>query len=83
MTLQITRHRKLDDGSYLLVIDDGTGTEHEYRFAPLGRPMTESDYLEMQIREASALVAATIATTKDDDDTADIGTPLPTEGKTI
>jgi hypothetical protein len=85
--MKITKHCKFADGSYLLCIDPGDGTEREFRYVPLaddatlhedGPPMTEEHYVAMQIRESAALIEAENASKE-----VDLGTPLETEGTTI
>lgn len=67
----VTSHEKLGDGSYQLVVLDDHGDEHAFAWGPHdpetrvhegGRKMTEKAYIEMQRREAVALVDAHTAT---------------------
>lgn len=87
MEVQIVKHRRLADGSYLLVVDPGDGSEREFRWGPLtpdmakyegGKPYSEDEYLQMQVREATALVRAELDAAATTNELG--GVTLPTEG---
>lgn len=67
--MKVSTHRKLEDGSFLLVIDveDKAGTQYEFPWGavPLdekGKPiMSEKAWAEMQVTEAQRLVELAVS----------------------
>ena len=81
----VLRHRKRADGSFRLVIHldetkllDGSPDPayvRRFEWAPKPDGITQAEYVAMQLREATALIAA--------EATAGEGTKLLTEGTTV
>lgn len=81
-TITVTRHRKLPNGSYELIVDVG-GEQLAFAWGPVPvdekevPTMTDEDYEAMQLREAKLLAEAAQAPT------VDAGVALASEGQTL
>lgn len=74
MAVIAQKHRKLEDGSYLLAVEDD-GEVHDFVWPPCPEGVIASEYEEMQLREAALLVTSAKKGSE--------GTPLASEGKQL
>lgn len=85
--MRVSTHRKLDDGSFRLVIDveDKTGTQYEFPWVAVpvdekGKPiMSEKAWTAMQVEEAQRLVELALA----EPGAAPAGKKLASEGQKL